>query len=77
MRRTAPRALVSYGKSERSEREYSAVETAREFCRAWFEKLDLDEVIAFLAEDITFVGTGEDEFVRGKPGMTAREAGYF
>ena len=45
----------------------SAVETAREFCRAWFEKLDLDEVIAFLAEDITFVGTGEDEFVRGKP----------
>lgn len=29
----------------------SAVETAREFCRAWFEKLDLDEVIAFLAED--------------------------
>ncbi|MDB7815989.1 MULTISPECIES: nuclear transport factor 2 family protein [Intestinimonas] len=55
----------------------SAVETAREFCRAWFEKLDLDEVIAFLAEDITFVGTGEDEFVRGKPGMAAREAGYF
>ncbi|MFQ8760364.1 MAG: hypothetical protein ACLSAF_13990 [Intestinimonas sp.] len=55
----------------------SAVETARESCRAWFEKLDLDEVIAFLAEDITFVGTGEDEFVRGKPGMAAREAGYF
>ena len=29
------------------------------------------------ARDITFVGTGEDEFVRGKPGMAAREAGYF
>lgn len=44
-------------------------ETLQEFCRSWFEKRDLDGTLAFLTEDIGFVGTGANEHAQGKAQM--------
>ncbi len=43
--------------------------TAREFCRMWFEKRDADRTMEFFTEDVNFVGTGQNEFARGKAEM--------
>lgn len=49
----------------------TAKDTAQAFCRAWFEQRDVEAAIAFLSDDIDFVGTGEDEFACGRAEMTA------
>ena len=47
----------------------TAWETLQAFCRAWFEKRDAEEVHAFLADDVCFVGTGENEFAHSSQEM--------
>lgn len=42
---------------------------SQEFCRAWFERRDPEETLAFLTEDVAFVGTGEGEYAQGKAEM--------
>ena len=44
-------------------------ETLQAFCRAWFERRDLEETLAFLTDDVSFVGTGADESAQGKEAM--------
>lgn len=41
------------------------------FCSAWFERRDVAAAQMFLSEDVSFVGTGEQEHARGKAEMTA------
>ena len=43
----------------------TAWETLLEFCRAWFEQRNAEEAHAFLADEVCFVGTGENEFANG------------
>ena len=43
----------------------TAWETLLEFCRAWFEHRSAEEAHAFLADEVCFVGTGENEFANG------------
>ena len=45
-------------------------ETVRLFCRAWFEKRDLETAVSLLSSDIDFVGTGDNEFACGKAEMS-------
>lgn len=47
----------------------TAIETIREFCRAWFEERDWQRTAGYLVEDVSFVGTGEHERARGKAEM--------
>jgi len=47
-------------------------ETLREFCRTWFVQRDAERTLAFLTEDVGFVGTGTDEMASGRQQM----AGY-
>lgn len=49
----------------------TAVETVQEFCRCWFEQRDHEAATLFLAEDVSFVGTGLGESARGKGEMGA------
>lgn len=44
--------------------------TLQAFCRAWFERRDVDETLKFLAHDVGFVGTGRDEYAGGKDEMS-------
>lgn len=44
----------------------TAEETAQQFCRAWFELCDADKAADFLEEDVSFVGTGQEELALGK-----------
>ena len=48
-----------------------AKQTVRAFCRAWFEQRDARRTAQFLTDDIQFVGTGENEYARGRTEMTA------
>ena len=48
----------------------TAEDSARAFCQAWFERRDLQAAVAFLHDDINFVGTGEWECASGKAAMT-------
>ena len=45
--------------------------TVQAFCSAWFERRDVAAAQMFLSEDVSFVGTGEQEHARGKAEMTA------
>lgn len=47
----------------------SAWDTLLEFCRAWFERRSVEETYAFLADDVCFVGTSENEFAHGRQEM--------
>ncbi|WNX83228.1 response regulator [Agathobaculum sp. NTUH-O15-33] len=40
-----------------------------DFCKAWFEQRDADAAMALLSDGVTFVGTGRNEFARGKAAM--------
>ncbi|MBC8535255.1 response regulator [Clostridiales bacterium BX7] len=40
-----------------------------EFCQAWFEERDAQAALSFFTDDVAFIGTGEQEFVRGKEKM--------
>ena len=53
-------------------RQMTPGETLREFCRAWFVQRDAERTLAFLTEDVGFVGTGTDEMASGRQQM----AGY-
>lgn len=53
-------------------RQMTPGETLREFCRTWFVKRDAEGTLAFLTEDVGFVGTGADEMASGRQQM----AGY-
>lgn len=44
-------------------------DTVKNFCRCWFEERDLAGAASYLAEDITFVGTGKAEDANGKTAM--------
>ena len=46
-------------------RQMTPGETLREFCRTWFVKRDAEGTLAFLTEDVGFVGTGADEMASG------------
>ncbi len=46
-------------------------DTIRAFCCAWFERRNLEATLAFLKENVRFVGTGEDEYAANKSEMTA------
>lgn len=39
------------------------------FCKIWFEERDVEKTLAFMADDVEFVGTGEREYARGKEAM--------
>lgn len=43
--------------------------TVRDFCRTWFERRDADGTMEYFTEDVNFVGTGQNEFARGKAAM--------
>lgn len=47
----------------------AARETVYAFCRSWFEQLDAEKTIAYLTDEVGFVGTGEEEFAYGKKEM--------
>ena len=49
----------------------TASETVRSFCHTWFVARDAAGTAEFLAEDVDFVGTGEDEFAHSKKEMAA------
>ncbi|MBC8569574.1 response regulator [Oscillospiraceae bacterium NSJ-54] len=51
-------------------KERTAKETLEAFCRAWFAERSREETLGFLSEDVGFVGTGEEEFARGKEEMS-------
>lgn len=51
------------------ERIMTAEETIRAFCHAWFEQRDMEGALFFLTEDITFIGTGENESANGRKEM--------
>lgn len=51
------------------EKTMTAWETLLEFCSAWFERRSAEEAHAFLAEEVCFVGTGENEFAHGPQEM--------
>ena len=53
-------------------RQMTPGETLREFCRTWFVQRDAERTLAFLTEDVGFVGTGTDEMASGRQQM----AGY-
>lgn len=40
------------------------------FCKIWFEERDVEKTLAFMADDVEFVGAREQEYVRGKEEMT-------
>ena len=44
-------------------------DTAEAFCEAWFVQRDPDRALAYMAEDIDFVGMGDGESVQGKAAM--------
>ena len=44
-------------------------EILQSFCRIWFEQRDAKAAMAFLTDDICFVGTGENETAQGKEEM--------
>ena len=48
-----------------------AKQTVKAFCNAWFALRDPRRTAEFLTDDIQFVGTGENEYARGKAEMTA------
>lgn len=39
---------------------------AKAFCRAWFERRNLKQTLAFLSDDVSFVGPGEKEYACGR-----------
>lgn len=47
------------------EKERTAWDTLQSFCHAWFELRSVEKAYSFLAEDICFVGTGEEEYANG------------
>ena len=49
----------------------TARETLQAFCRNWFELRDADAVIALLADEVEFVGSGSKELAVGKEQMAA------
>ncbi|MEE0421354.1 MAG: response regulator [Lachnospiraceae bacterium] len=53
------------------ENQRTALQTVEAFCRNWFELRKTEKAAAFLAEDISFVGTGKKEVAQGKAEMTA------
>lgn len=47
------------------EKMMTAWETLLEFCRAWFERRSAQEAQTFLDDEVSFVGTGENESAHG------------
>lgn len=47
----------------------TAVEALQAFCRAWFVERDVEAAMAFIREDVDFVGTGIGESARGRDEM--------
>ena len=39
------------------------------FCDAWFKERNLERIVPFLAEEVSFVGTGLNEIANGKEEM--------
>ena len=61
-------------------RQMTPGETLREFCRTWFVKRDAEGTLAFLTEDVGFVGTGADEMASGRqrwPDILRRISGRY
>ena len=46
----------------------TAGEALQAFCRAWFVERDVEAAMAFIREDVDFVGTGIGESARGRDG---------
>ena len=61
------------GKGKRMDKKRKLLNTAESFCRAWFEKLDIEQAVRFLSEDVSFVGTGEDEKAFGREEVRSEE----
>lgn len=64
------RADVVYGKDEIMGNRETAVEALQNFCGSWFEQRDIMKSIEFLAADVEFIGTGENETARGREEMS-------
>ena len=47
----------------------TAGEALQAFCRAWFVERDVEAAMAFIREDVDFVGTGIGESARGRDEM--------
>ena len=47
----------------------TARECVKALCCAWFERRSMEETIAFFADDVMFIGTGEEEAAHGKKEM--------
>ncbi|RGZ01586.1 PAS domain-containing protein [Clostridium sp. AM58-1XD] len=43
------------------EKNRKLLETAEEFCIAWFHQRNLDRAVQYVSEDVLFMGTGEEE----------------
>ncbi len=48
------------------ESDNTLVKILEAFCHAWFVERNAEKAAAFLADDVSFVGTGDNEFARGK-----------
>lgn len=46
-------------------------EAVKKFCHTWFEQRDIEGTLAFMTDDIDFIGSGEDEAAQGKEEMEA------
>lgn len=47
----------------------SLEKTLQAFCRAWFELRDVEKSLTYFTDDISFFGTGKQEFAQGKAEM--------
>ncbi|MDO4542244.1 MAG: PAS domain-containing protein, partial [Bacillota bacterium] len=47
----------------------TSLDTIEEFCYCWFRERNIQKTLDFMTEDISFVGTGEGEYAKGKEAM--------
>lgn len=55
---------------QRMKNQMTVRDTAEALCEAWFVQRDLEQVLTYLADDVDFVGTGNDEAAQGKAEMS-------
>ena len=59
----------SYREDKQMNIQMTAGEALQAFCRAWFVERDVEAAMAFIREDVDFVGTGIGESARGRDEM--------
>ena len=59
----------SYREDKQMNYQMTAGEALQAFCRAWLVERDVEAAMAFIREDVDFVGTGIGESARGRDEM--------